>query len=162
MNARAKKDFFARKFGDCTEFVMLGGYLLDKLGYDTYVLFTKPTAFGHHVSLVFESEEGFYLLDGSRITLNQVLRKKDPKNFEYTDKQVWKEIEPFDHIFGPEPKVPELVRLYARQKDKQLPYRLLPFDEYESYIEANGHENIAWYQVNWSYDHEELKAAATK
>jgi hypothetical protein len=141
---------------------MLGGYLLEKLGYDTYVLFTKPTAFGHHVSLIFETEEGFHLLDGSRITLNRLLKKKDPKDFEYTDKQVWKEIESFDHVFGPEPTVPDLVKHYARQKDKKLPYRLMPFGEYESYIEANGREDAAWYQVNWSYNHEEFKAAATK
>lgn len=145
--AVSRREFFSRKYGDCTEFSMFAGYWLQQLGYDVYILLSKPTSISGHASVVYSDGTSLWLLDGSRYTIRTILKEKSRHNsLSFLDSQVWEEMKDFDRIFGPSRHSADLVKIYSIDKKKAVPFRLISYNEYSNYVEANGREAPEWWE----------------
>ena len=134
-SAQRIMDFFAGKYGDCTEFSLLGGNLLARQGYQVHILTTRPSRLFNHVSIIFRAEGGYYLMDPSRTTITRVLAgRKQRRILGPLELKVWRMLGNFDRIYGPEKDVADLVRHYG----DRVPYNLIPFEEYSGYINRHG------------------------
>ena len=144
--AQPQTVFFQHKYGDCTEFSLLAGYLLHHLGYRVYILLSKPTPVTGHASVVFSDGDRFWLMDASRAVIDRALKKKEAAGtLTGRDRSIRGLMRPFDRIRGPAGDVGELVRVYERSAGRKVPFRLLDYFEYNAYIQAHGRENWAWW-----------------
>ncbi|MBU2547015.1 MAG: hypothetical protein KKB20_01270 [Proteobacteria bacterium] len=142
--ARGKREFFRDKYGDCTEFTLLGGYLLGRLGLDVQVLLTRPMAFMGHISLIFRDRRGYWLLDASRAAiLRSMARKGGPRG--PVDRFLLPQMQGFDRILGPAADPEALVEHYRQGGRTMVPFRLLAFAGYQRVIEALGREDGQWW-----------------
>lgn len=149
LNRRSAYDratFFRLKYGDCTEFTLLAGYLLSLQGLETHVLLTRPTSIFGHASVVYVDEDGLWLMDASRATLAEILKKKKAREeLDRIDRRVWQEVEGFDRIIGPAGTVEELLKVYEAKRGEPIPYRLVSYEEYQAYVEEHGQEAQVWW-----------------
>lgn len=128
--------FFESKHGDCNEFSLLAGYLLKKQGYRVYVLHTRPSIWGRHVSVIFRQKDGYHLMDPSRAAILRVLEnRKESQPLQPVDLQVRDLIKGFDRIHGPAENMKTLVGLYNHGRAEDLDYRIETFEEYERDIQ---------------------------
>jgi hypothetical protein len=138
--------FFQDKYGDCTEFAMLAGHLLARLGYRVQVLLSRPTPFYGHASVIFRQGDALYLMDPSRTALISIIEKRTALGLsDLTDKRIFDEVSGFDRIFGPELRVGALVDLYRKTGAKPVPYRLIDYQDYVDFITAHHHEYHGWW-----------------
>ena len=71
--------------------------------------------------------------------------KKQKGSLGPVDSLVWRELGGFDQIFGPARRMDDLVEVYRDGKRRRVPYRIIGYDEYEGFIEANLREDGRWY-----------------
>ena len=67
--------FFKHKYGDCSEFSLLSGYLLQNRGFEVFILISVPSHFGGHVSVIYKDGPDYYLMDTSRAALDSALSR---------------------------------------------------------------------------------------
>lgn len=145
---QGKFAFFNSKYGDCSEFSNLAGSLLKKLGFEVYILLSEPNRFYGHVSVIFKNEVGYYLMDSSRAALVRILTKRREAGFlNLQDQVVWAEVKDFNRIFGPVDDLQDLVRLYGGNGTTLVPYRIIPFEEFDRHIEKYGYESGRWWDL---------------
>jgi hypothetical protein len=138
--------FFRNKYGDCTEFAMLAGLLLEKAGYRVQILLSRPTPFLGHASVIFQKEEALYLMDPSRTALVSIIEQRKAKGvYNLVDKRIYDEVAGFDRIFGPEMHVRNLVEQYRKSNAKPVPYRLIAFQDFVDFITVHHHEYHGWW-----------------
>jgi hypothetical protein len=145
-SAQSKRSFFSQKYGDCTEFTLLAGWLVAGQGRQTLVLLTRPTPISAHVSLIYKGRDGYYLLDGSRTAIARSLRRDRPWVMSPVDAYVFAETEEFTGVKGPADAPGDLARYYDHEDGSPVSHKIVSFDEFEGYIEKNGRENPAWYR----------------
>ncbi len=143
-SAKTKRQFFRDKNGDCTEYTLLGGYLLTKKGYTVYALTSRPSFFGNHVSLIFEKDGTFWLMDGSRAATTRALRMKKGL-LSPVDVQVLSRVQTMDHMVGPTDNKQALIDAYAHLPGAKVPSRIIDYQTYERHIEAFGMEDLSWF-----------------
>ncbi|MFH1135037.1 MAG: hypothetical protein V1816_03015 [Pseudomonadota bacterium] len=144
--AEPLESFFRDKYGDCTEFCLLEGYLLEKLGYKTWVLICAPNDIMAHAAIIYQEPEGYRLMDGSRVAMRNILKRKmDRGDVTLFDQAVWNHMRPFDRIFGPSRKVGDLIKVYEKLKKGKVPYKLVPYSEYKEFIQTWRMENPEWF-----------------
>ncbi len=142
-----RRTFFSKKHGDCTEFTLLAGDWVTRLGRRVYVLLTRPTSLYGHASLIVEDEKGLWLMDVSRAALARKIADRKAKGpLCRVDARVWKEVEGFDRIFGPFPNVTDLVRFYEAKRGGPVPFRVLDYDQYLFHVEEHGQEAGEWWE----------------
>lgn len=138
--------FFRNKYGDCTEFAMLAGYLLTKAGYRSEILLSRPTPFYGHASVVFWQGNDLYLMDPSRTALVTIIKQRKARGmYNLVDKRIYEVVEGFDHIFGPASRIADLVDVYAKSGSKPVPYRLVDCRDFVDFVTAHHHEKNSWW-----------------
>lgn len=137
--------FFDSRLGDCSEYSLLAGHLLARLGLEVQVLLLKPTIFFGHVAVIYKDERGFWLMDASRVALARILSAK-AGGLGPVDRLLWTEVKDFDGLFGPSPTPDGLVRNYRPAGRADPPYKLLPYEAYRQYVETHGAEAEAWFR----------------
>ena len=146
-SVQPKKEFFRSRYGDCTEFTLLAGYLLKLQGYDVKILLSRPTNVMGHASVIYGDGRQYRLMDASRITARKLLAKKRAvRGLDPIDQQFWDEFQSFENIFGPADRPEDLLAAYQAGKRRPVPFQLISYEEFHYYIENKGVENQAWWR----------------
>ncbi len=141
------KTFFKSKYGDCSEFSLLAGYFLDNLDLEVFILLTRPTSLGGHISVVYRDDQGFWLLDGSRAALTRILdERKGREPLSLLDLVVWNEIKNFNRLFGPFSRKEALVSIYEKNGQRKVPFNFISYTAYRKQIETFGEEAGSWWR----------------
>lgn len=141
------REFFDKKFGDCTEFSLLAGRLLNNMGYEVHILLTRPSPTIGHASVIFSKGVDLWLFDASRIATVNVLKKKINKGqLEPGDRLVWDAMNGIDRIIGPVYKLDELISRYRGADGKNVRYSVIDYQRFSRFIEENGREDFGWWK----------------
>lgn len=157
---KSKREFFRDKTGDCTEFTLLAGDILKRQGRPVEVMLSRPTQVGGHVTLVYQTSDGYWLMDASSAALAHMIGQANRRRtLSYTEKDIITEIRPYGRLLGPAPTRDDLVELYNRQYEKPVPVKFITYQELDQAAETHGVEMSKWWDFKDSV--RPKKAAST-
>jgi hypothetical protein len=143
---KSKGRFFRDKAGDCTEFALLAGDILRRQGREVRILHSKPSHIGGHVSLIYRTDDGYWLLDASSAALARMIENvKDDRVLGPTEHEVYQKMKPYGRLFGPVDDPVQLVETYELRRQGPVPYKFITFDELDQAAETHGRELPEWW-----------------